>query len=74
MLFFTISLAIFWILFLICLAGTIYSGEAEGILLMVVFGLPGLGFVTFATISGGWVMPVIVCWMSLIITIGMITD
>ena len=72
--FFTISLVIFWILFFVCLAGTIYSGEAEGILLMVVFGLPGLALVTFFTISGGWVMPVIGCWLSLIITIGMIAD
>ena len=72
--FFTISLVIFWILFAVCFIGTIYSGEAEGILLMVVFGLPGLAFITFVTVVGGWVMPVIVCWMSLIITIGLIAD
>ena len=72
--FFTISLVIFWILFILCLAGTIYSGEAESILLMVVFGLPGLAFVTFATVFGGWVMPVIVCWISVIAIIGLIAN
>ena len=72
--FFTISLVIFWILFAVCFIATIYSGEAEGILLVTIFGLPGLVFITFVTVVGGWVMPVIVCWMSLIITIGLIAD
>jgi len=71
--FFTFSLVVFWVLACICFAGAIYSGEAEPILLMLVFGFPLLAFITFVTVCGGWVMPVIVCWLSLFVTVGMIT-
>ena len=71
--FVTISLVIFWLLFIVGLIGSIRSKQrdsVDAVIILVIFILPALIFMTLS----GWVMPIICIWITLIAVGAMITS
>ena len=70
--FVTISLVIFWLLFIVGLIGSIRSEQpdsGDAVVILVLFILPALIFMTYC----GWVMPVICIWVTIVAVAAMIT-
>lgn len=71
--FVTISLVIFWLLFIVGLIGSIRSKQrdsVDAVIILVIFILPALIFMTLSS----WVMPIIITWITVVAVGAMVTS